>query len=59
MLFVVCCVALIYSLLIEGPFLAIEKSLFSLFDKKQNNNNNNNKKQSSTNKLKMKQITKI
>ncbi len=57
MLFVVCCVALIYSLLIEGPFLAIEKSLFSLFDKKQNNNNN--EKQSSTNKLKMKQITKF
>ena len=53
MLFVVCCVALIYSLLIEGPFLAIEKSLFSLFDKKQNN------KKESTNKLKMKQITKF
>ena len=37
MLFVVCCVSLIFSLLIEAPFLAMEKSLFSLFDKKKQN----------------------
>ena len=41
MLFLVCSVAFIYSLLIEWPFLAMDKFLMGFLNKSQTNQNRN------------------